>query len=165
MIDNHKTKKIVSTDLGDENKKLKEELQKAKKELEEYKNKYLRALADYQNYEKRVAGEKQEITKIANSQLLLKLLPILDNLDKAEVFIKDNGLRMVKDNFYRVLKELGIEEIEILRKEFNPQLAEAIDVVDGDKDNIVVEVLRKGYKLNNTVLRVAQVKVSKKVNS
>ncbi len=143
-----------------ENKKL--EIERLKKEAEEYKNKYLRALADYQNLERRVEEKRQEEMVNASKNLLLKLLPIVDSLEKAEIFIKDKGLRMVKESFYQFLKSQGIEEIDILGKEFNPQLAEAIEVTEGDKDNIVVEVLRKGYKFNNKILRVAQVKVSKK---
>ncbi len=149
------------------NKKTKEcckklEIEKLKKEIEEYKNKYLRALADYQNLEKRVEQQRKELIDSANANLLLKILPILDNLEKAEIFIKDKGLKMIKDSLYHFLKAEGVEEIDVLGKEFDPQLAEAVDVILSDKDNIVVEVLRKGYKFNNRVLRVAQVKVSKK---
>lgn len=136
--------------------------QKIKKDKEDWKNKYLRALADYQNLEKRAREEKEEIVKGANTGLLLKLLPFLDHLDKAEIFIKDDGLKMTKEQFEKTLRAAGLEEIHILGKEFNPHLAEAIDVIPGEKDNLVVEVLKKGYKFNNKVLRVAQVKVSKK---
>lgn len=148
-----------------DNKKQKEnkilEIEKLKKEVEDYKNRYLRALADYQNLEKRTVEEKEQLIFQANKNLLLKLLPILDNLENAEVFIKDEGLKMVKNSFYQLLKSEGVEEIDILGKEFDPHLAEAVEVVEGAKDNVVVEVIRKGYRINNKVLRVAQVKVSK----
>lgn len=136
--------------------------QKIKKEKEDYKHKYLRALADYQNLEKRIREEKDLLTKEANKTLILKLLPFLDSLDKAELFIKDEGLKIAKDNFYKILKEQGLEEIEVLGKEFDPHLAEAVDVAPDEKDNHVVEVLRKGYRLNGKILRIAQVKVGKK---
>jgi len=141
------------------------ELENLKKELEDYKNKYLRALADYQNLEKRVIEEKELIVKTANKNLILKLLPFLDALDKAEVFVKDQGLKIVKENLIKVLKEIGVEEIDVLNKPFDPITSEAIDIVASDKDNIVVEVLRKGYKFQDKILRVAQVKVGKKVTS
>jgi len=141
------------------------ELENLKKELEDYKNKYLRALADYQNLEKRVIEEKELIVKTANKNLILKLLPFLDALDKAEVFVKDQGLKIVKENLIKVLKEIGVEEIDVLNKPFDPMTSEAIDIVAFDKDNIVVEVLRKGYKFQDKILRVAQVKVGKKVTS
>jgi molecular chaperone GrpE len=152
-------------DKPDELLKLKEENEDLKKQVEEYRNKYLRALADYQNLEKRVVEEKELIIKNANQNLILKLLPFLDALDKAEVFIKDQGLKIVKDNLIQVLKEVGVEEIDVLNKPFDPITSEAIDIIASDKDNIVVEVLRKGYRFQDKILRVAQVKVSKKVKS
>jgi len=142
--------------------KIKEEVEGLKNEKEEWRNKYLRALADYQNFEKRTFDEKTRIEKRANGNLIIKLLPFLDSLEKAEVFIKDQGLKMIREKFYQVLKENKVEEIQILGHEFDPFLAEAVDIVEGDKDNIVVEVTRKGYKYNDMILRIAQVKVSKK---
>lgn len=143
-------------------KKIDPKIEELKNHVEEYKNKYLRALADYQNFEKRVREEKDEIRRIANRDLILRLLTFLDNLDKADVFIKDEGLKMIKDNFYNILKSEGLEEIDVLGREFDPHMAEVVDVIEGKEDNIVVEVLRRGFKYHGKVLRVAQVKVSKK---
>jgi molecular chaperone GrpE len=144
-------------------KKYKDELEKVSKQAEDYKNKYLRALADYQNFENRVGKEKEALRQGASRDFLLKLLPVIDDLMKAEVFVKDPGLKLVRDKFSQILKEESLEEIEVLGKEFDPHLAEAIEVVKGEKDNIIAEVLRKGYTLNGKVLRVAQVKVAKKI--
>lgn len=159
-----KETKTTGTNSDEDVKKLQLELEKVKKEVEEYKNKYLRALADYQNYEKRIREEKMQVEQIAMRGVFLKLLPFLDNLDKAEVFVKDSGLKMVKDGFHKTLQEMGLEEIHVLGKHFDPHLAEAIEIVEGKEENIVQEVLRKGYKFVGKVLRVAQVKVTKKVN-
>lgn len=139
------------------------EIEKVKKEIEEYKNKYLRALADYQNFEKRVREERVQLIRTANLNLIMKLLPFLDNLEKAEVFVKDQGLKIAKDHLFQSLEEIGIGEIEVLNKPFDPITSEAIDIVKGEKDDYVVEVLRKGYRLDDKILRVAQVKVSKKL--
>ncbi len=136
--------------------------EKLKAEKEEWRNKYLRALADYQNFEKRAIEEQSKLQKRANISLLMKLLPFLDSLEKAEVFIKDAGLKMIGDRFLQTLRETGVEELQVMGKEFDPHTAEAVDIVPGDRDNIVVEVTRKGYKFQDMVLRVAQVKVSKK---
>lgn len=133
-----------------------------KKQSEEFKNKYLRALADYQNLENRISLERERVVGNANSNLVLKLLPFLDTLNKAEVFINDKGLKIAKDQLEKVLAELGLEEIEVIDKEYDPYTAEVIELVQGDRDNIVTEVLRKGYKMGEKILRVAQVKVSKK---
>lgn len=153
-----------------ENKKVEDikenvEITELKKQVEDNKNKYLRALADYQNLENRVREERVNLITSANFNLILKLLPFLDNLDKAEVFVKDQGLKMAKDHLFQSLKESGVEEIDVLNKLFDPMTSEAIDIVKGDKDDMVVEVLRKGYRLGEKILRVAQVKVSKIINS
>ncbi len=147
----------------EEIKKLKEEINLLKQQVEENKNKYLRALADYQNLEKRVEEEKFGLIKTANKDLILKLLSFLDILGKAEVFNKDLGLVLAKNKLYQTLKEVGVEEIEVINKQFDPILAEAVDVVTDIEDNKVVEVLRKGYMFEDKIIRVAQVKVSKKV--
>jgi len=143
-------------------KKLTDELAKAKGETEDFKNKYLRALADYQNLEKRVNEEKQLIINQANYGLILRLLPFLDDLGKAQIFIENKDLGLIKEKFYKILKEIGLEEIEILGQEFDPSYAEAVDIVAGEKNNQVVEVLLRGYKLNGKILRIAKVKVSRK---
>ena len=169
-MDNKKAKtdpkKTVKPDAEDLTKKLElEKLQleivSLKQQIDEFKNKYLRAIADYQNLEKRVGDERFELMKMANKNLLIKILPFLDNLEKAEVFIKDPGLKISKDHFLQILKEVGLEELDILNKDFDPISSEAIDIVSGKEDNKVVEVLRKGYKFEDKIIRVAQVKVSK----
>lgn len=141
------------------------EIEELKQNADEMKNKYLRALADYQNFEKRVREEKFAVREEVTFQLLLRLVPFLDNLDQAEIFIKDKGLEMIRKQYFQSLEEMGIKEIPVLGKEFDPHIAEAIEMVDGEKDNIMVEVLRKGYQYHEKVLRPAQVRVSrKKVN-
>ncbi len=155
-------KKNSQNNSTDENKKTKGETDSLKKEVEAYRNKYLRALADYQNLEKRVSEEKESYKKNVIGQMILKMLPVLDSLEKAEVFIKDEGLAIVKNNLWQILSGLGVEEIAVLNREFDPFSAEAVEIVAGDKDNMVVEVIKKGYRYEGRVLRPAQVKVGKK---
>ncbi|MBW7960291.1 nucleotide exchange factor GrpE [Microgenomates bacterium UTCPR1] len=142
-----------------------QELEVLKKEVDEYKNKYLRALADYQNFEKRTKDEKMELVEMANIGLITKLLPFLDDLDKAEIFVKDEGLKMIKDHLLKILGEFNVQTLDVMGKPFDPITSEAIDIVQGKEDNIVVEILRKGYRMREKILRVAQVKVSKKIKS
>lgn len=130
------------------------------KQAEEYKNKYLRAIADYQNYERRVQDQRIEWTKNANKNVILKLLSFLDDLERAEVFVKDPNLSHVKDSFNKMLKNEGLEELDVLNKLYDPYTAEVIDMKEGEEDNKVVAVLRKGYTYNGQLLRVAQVVVS-----
>jgi len=142
--------------------KLKNDLEKAIKEKEEYKNRYLRALADYQNLEKRVCAQLTEQKRKAHKDLILKFLDVLDDLEKGEIFVIDAGLKLIKEKFIKIFKEEGIEEIKVLGKPFDPQVAECIAVTQGTRDNIVVEVARKGYRLKGEVIRIARVKVEKK---
>ncbi len=144
-------------------KPIEEKKETAKEEVEEWKNKHLRALADYHNLEKRTEQQTIQQRKEAVRKLLLKFLNVLDNLERAEVFIKDTGLKLVKDEFLRILKEEGVEEMDLLKKPYDPYLAECIEVVAGNEDDIVSKIVKKGYKLNNEVLRTAQVKVTKKI--
>ncbi len=133
------------------------------KQIEEWKNKYLRALADYHNLEKRVEESRETIRKRANRDLLLRLLEILDTVYAAEVFIKDPGLKLVVDKFTSLLSQEGVTEIDLLGKEYDPFTAECTEVVPGEKDNIVVDVVQKGYKQYDEVIRPARVRVSKKL--
>lgn len=155
-MDKTKTKKPVID-------KFTQEIDNLKQQAEEFKNKYLRALADYQNLEKRIDQERFELMKMGNKNLLIKIIPFLDNLEKAEVFVRDPGLKISKDHFMQILKEAGLEEMDLLGKIFDPNFAEAVDIVPGKEDNKIMEVLRKGYQFENKIIRVAQVKVSKKI--
>ena len=154
-MDPKKDKKQKQSANGGEVKRLKEELEMSKKQ-------YLRALADYHNLERRMSDINEETVRQATKRLVLRLLPFVDNLEKAEVFIKDPGLGMIKNQFYKTLQDEGLTEIQILGKPFDPHHAEAVEVVQGDTDNMVAEVVQKGYMLGDKVIRPAQVKVSKK---
>lgn len=159
-MDDKKNKKPVTQDQP----KPDQHLEALKAERDEYKNKYLRALADYQNFEKRMFEDRKIITDNAHKQIILQLLPFLDHLEKAEIFIKDSGLKMIREQFLQLLKSWGVEKINVLNQQFDPHLSEAVDVVMGQKDNEIVEVVRDGYKYKDNILRVAQVKVSKKTS-
>lgn len=147
------------------NETFEQEKESLKKEIADLRNKYLRALADYQNLERRVEEERKKFQYYAVKEILLKFLEVLDLIEKAEVFIKDEGLKLVKERFLKILKEEGVREIEILGKEFDPNVAECIEVVEDEEEGKVVEVVRKGYFYHDQVLRIARVKVGKKVKS
>lgn len=137
-------------------------IENLKQEIEEWKSKYLRALADYQNLEKRVGGERQEIVKYAAGRVIHDLLAILDTLEKAEIHLKDPGLSLGVKNFRSVLEANGLKKIDVLGKKFDPLEMECIEVVGESRGDDVIEELRAGYKLGDKVIRVAQVKVGKK---
>ncbi len=137
------------------------ELEVLQREVEEQKRNHLRAVADYRNLEQRMFKERSEISQKVKADVISSFFPVLDNLNKAEMFIKDPGLKMIMEQFKQVFEQNGVQEIELLGKEFDPHTAECIEVVDGDSENTVVEVVRKAYSLNGKVIQHGQVKVSR----
>lgn len=129
-------------------------------------DKYLRLVAEFDNFKKRTQKEKDEIYSIAKTDVVLGLLPIIDNFERAEKFSEDKaieeGMALIKKQFSEFLKKIGVEEIEAEGKEFDPNLHNAVLHEDRDDvpDNTVVEVLQKGYRLGDKVIRYAMVKVA-----
>lgn len=129
-----------------------------------------RALADYQNLQRRVQEERIMIGQFATQSLLLELLPIVDNLDqtvetapndeKNSVWFKavEISVKQLKD----ILKNEGVEDLAPDGKQFDPNEHEAVDTVAGEEDDKVAQVLQKGYKLHGKVIRAAKVRVSKR---
>lgn len=135
--------------------------------LAEAHNKYLRALADYQNLEKRMGTSIDQARQQARRDVLGHFIGVLDDLEKAEVFVQDAGLKMIMERFKSILDEAGVEELEIVGTEYDPYIAEAVEVVapaEGQAENIVTEVVRKGYKIGESILRPAQVVVTSRSN-
>ncbi len=137
-----------------------------KQENEEFKNlenQLKRALADYQNLEKRVAEEKSSWIKAANKDLLLKLLPGLDSLILAEKHTRDEGVKLSIKHFLDILEQDGVKKIETVGLDFDPNFMEAVSTADGEEGKVVEEI-RAGYTLFGQVLRPAQVVVGKANN-
>ncbi len=133
--------------------------------LDEMTNNWKRALADYQNLEKRTNEERGAWVKLANSSLLLKLVPALDSLEqlvKLEQFVKDEHLNLVVKQFKDILEGEGVKKIEVMSKKFNPVEMECVETVESEKEDEVLEEVRQGYYLYDKVLRPALVKVGKK---
>ena len=129
---------------------------------QKFEDQLKRVLADYQNLEKRFEKEKKFLSKLSASLLIEKLLPILDNLEKAQVHLKDEGLEIVIKQFKDILTGEGVEEVVAEGAQFNPNFHEAVESQQGEHDNVVIKVLTKGYKIEDTILRPAKVIVSKK---
>lgn len=125
-----------------------------------YKDKYLRALADYQNLEKRTAENTERIRKFAAESLISKLLSVLDSMEKAESHLKDPGLSLALKEFRTVLTQNGLVRIVTSGRDFDPNEMECIEVTEG-KENKVVEESLPGYRLHGKVIRPARVKVGK----
>lgn len=138
-----------------------EKISVVEKKLEVSEEKYKRALADYQNLEKRVREEQVQWIKTANRELLLRMLAVLDTLMLATRHSDDKTLHVATAQFLDVLKSEGVIRIETVGKKFDPKIMECITVADG-KDGEVIEELRPGFMLRDTVLRPAHVSVGKK---
>ncbi len=134
-----------------------------KKKVEEFENKYKRAMADYQNLEKRVREERNNWILKANKNLLLHLLPVLDTLVLAEKNskVQDQGLSIGIKQFLDVLENENVKRIETIGKNYDPHLMECIDTAEGEVDKVLKE-FRSGYSLYTEVLRPAQVQVGRK---
>ncbi|MBM7716320.1 molecular chaperone GrpE [Bacillus thermophilus] len=139
--------------------------------LQEYENRYLRLLADFDNFRRRVKLDKEADKKYRAQHLITNLLPALDNFERAMQIEPDNeqtralldGVNMVYKSIIEALKSEGAEQIEAVGKEFDPNLHQAVMQTEDDEagENIVVEEFQKGYMLKDRVIRPAMVKVSK----
>ena len=129
-------------------------------------DKYLRAIAEFDNYKKRTQKEKEEIYSIAKADVVMSLLPVIDNFERAEKFSDDKnieeGMALIRKQFNEFLKKIGVEEIEAENKPFDPNFHNAVlhEEREDVEENTVVEVLQKGYKLGERVIRHAMVKVA-----
>ena len=140
-----------------------DQIDELQKQIDEWKGKCLRALADYQNLEKRVAQEKQEIRNTAEEILIKRLLPVVDALKKAKDYFNDEGINLIHKELHAALEASGfkrIPAIQLNEELFNPHTMECVEVVEG-KDNVVVEETLPGYKLRDRILRPTRVKVGK----
>lgn len=127
-----------------------------------------RALADYANLQRRIEQDKLQIADHLKSMFIVKLLPVLNNLEVSlKVLAKEasagarQGLEISINQFKKILQDWGVEEIKT-EGEFDPQLHEAIEVVEGKEENKITQVLEKGYRLGDKILRPARVKVEKR---
>lgn len=138
--------------------------------LAEMQDRYLRLSAEFDNYRKRTLKEKMEMSRYAGEELLKKLLPIMDDFERAlksaETTTDSNAVKAGIDLIYcklsDFLKQEGVKEIESLNKDFNVDLHDAvakIPVTEEDKKGKIVEVLSKGYYLKDKVLRHARVAI------
>jgi len=141
-------------------------LSEAKQKAEDYLESWKRAQADFINYKRRAEQEKQEMGQYANAQLILSLLPVLDDFERAF----DNttpkeaktewvaGVKLIENKFRSILSAQGLTQIDAVGKPFDPSLHEAVMHAQGE-EGIVVQEMRRGYKLNDRVLRPSQVVV------
>lgn len=129
--------------------------------------KYMRTLAEYDNYRKRTIKEKETIYPEAKAIVIEKILPVLDNFNRALESAENKdafyeGIVMLKKQLDDTLASLGVEEIKAVGEEFNPEFHNAVMHVDDEEqgENIIVEEFQKGYKIGDRVIRHSMVKVA-----
>ena len=149
-------------------KKLESELEESKKALDEANDKYMRLFAEYENFRRRTAKEKEGIYADAYIDALTEILPVLDNLERAASYKNADaetlakGLEMTLKSFSETLAKMGVSEIEAEGKTFDPNLHNAVMHVEDESagESEIVEVFAKGYVRGDKVLRYSMVKVA-----
>lgn len=121
-------------------------------------NQWKRALADYQNLEKRIETQQANIIRLASVNIIQKLLPVIDDLERAVYHLHDSGIDMILKHLKSLLDSEGVTQIDVQGKVFDPVHMECVEMVGGKKDQ-VIRVIQHGYMLNQTVLRPAKVEV------
>ncbi len=140
-------------------------MSKTQKKESEWKSKYLRALADYQNLLKRFEQERVKIREEAMAEVLKPFLEVYEDIERAESFVEDEGLRLIKEKFEKVMRMFGVSEIELEGKDFDPEKAEVVDVQPAERkeeENKISKVYRKAYRLKDRILQVGKVQVKRR---
>ena len=152
-------------------KELEKQLEECRKKKEEYLEGWKKERANFLNYKKDEIERIETLIKYANEEMILKFLPVLDNIYLAEKEITEElknhkwteGVMNIKTQMLNFLKSQGVEEIKAVGEKFDPNFHEAIEevVVEGKESGTIVEEIQKGYKLNGRIIRPAKVKVIK----
>lgn len=164
------SKKESKKDRTHKKTKNEEQLEKVEIELLELKDKHIRLQAEFDNYRKRTLKERMELLKTASESLLVNILPVIDDFDRAmqtldlveeESHLKD-GVNLIYTKFQEFLKQNGVREIDAKQQDFNTDLHDAITKIPAPTEELKgknVDVIQKGYYLNNKVIRFAKVVV------
>ena len=148
------------------------QLAKAKAQVEEYKDKYLRQLAEFDNYRRRVIKEKADLIKNGGEKVISAILPILDDFDRANETLgkmgerasaEKKGVELIIEKFVKILKQQGLEKMDVVGKPFDVDFHEAVAMVPGQPDELkgkVIDCVLAGYMLNDKVIRHAKVAIA-----
>ena len=147
-----------------------EALAKAEAEAAEWRDKYLRLQAEFDNYRKRTLKEKMSLVESGGENVIKALLPVVDDVDRAlaameksdDVEALRGGVRLISQKFNEVMRQQGVSEIETVGKEFDVDVHEAVArfPIDGKNSGEIIDVVQKGYKLGDKVIRYAKVVVA-----
>ena len=149
-----------------------DEIEKLKAEVAELKDKHLRQLAEFDNFRRRTAKERVELTQTAGKDIIQSLLVVLDDMARAEkqletttdITLLKEGISLVFNKLRNVMQQKGLQIMEVKKEEFNPDLHEAITEIPASSKNMigkVMDVVEPGYYLNDKLIRHAKVVVGK----
>ena len=143
------------------------EIEVLKAELESKNDLLIRTAAEFDNFKKRTERERLTVAEYAKAGIIKQLLPILDNIDRASTADKESGdylkgIELIIKQFEALAGNLGIEEVAKVGDTFDPNFHEAVMHIEDEAlgENVIADVLQKGYKLGDTVIRAAMVKVA-----
>ena len=176
-MEENKNEEIKEEKKAEEPKEHKKEHKKDKKleelqnEINTLKDKNMRIVAEMVNTLRRKDEETNRLLKYSNESLITELLPVIDNFERAlnvdakttDIESYQKGMTMIYNSLKNILEKFEVKEIEAIDKEFDPSYHQAVmqEEKEGTKENIVIEVLQKGYTYKDKVIRPAMVKVSK----
>lgn len=141
------------------------EEEKLRREYKELHEKYIRLMSEFDNFRKRTQQEKADLQKNASEKLIIELLPILDDLDRALDALKEEGktdekgyegVNLIHDKFKKLLQEKGVEEIPAMGEKFDSEYHEALSTMKApseEKKGTIIDVVQKGYQMNDKILR------------
>lgn len=140
---------------------MKNKLEEKEKELKELEEKYIRLYSDFENYKKRSYKEKVELLNKPSKDIIMDILPILDDFERSE---KTEGTNIIFNKFKSILTKKGLESIESIGRELDTDYHEAVSYIDVSDDNLkgkIVGEVEKGYKLNGNIIRYTKALIGK----
>lgn len=169
-----KEKKVVEEEIVQDEKSTQQQIEKdplieAQKAIEEEKNKFLRLFAEFENYKKRTAKERIELFKTASQEVMVALLPVLDDFERALAELDDKdestaGIQLIYNKLFDSLKNQGLTKLEVVAKEvFDAEIHEAITqlpATDEHPKGTIIDVVGAGYKLGDLIIRYPKVVVA-----
>ena len=167
MAKKNTEKEIVKENETEEVVETQDEVSILKDELEKQKDLLLRTAAEFDNYKKRTERERIMTVEYTKASILKTFLPVFDNADRAEAVAHDSaeytkGVEMIIKQLKEVVTNLGITEIGAVGDKFDPTMHEAVMHIEDEsvEENTIVEVFQKGYRIGDTIIRAAMVKVA-----
>jgi molecular chaperone GrpE len=169
LIDEKQTEEKGEEEIS-EMEKLQNEINALKEEVNQWKDKFLRKMAEFENYKKRVAEDQLQLVKYSNEKLIKDLLPIIDDFERALTFSKEElknnsvlqGVEMIYNKLMKILSDYGLKKIDAMNQPFDFNYHEALLQVpkDGVEPLTIIEEVEKGYLLNDKVIRHSKVIVA-----